>query len=205
MANGDNTRTTTWLGFLQSLAWPITVLVILLLYRSDVREFLGRTSEISAGASGISLKAVKDAKEQVAQALAHETARSAQAPTDPPPTAAVRALVERKQALQTLISDMPTDQIIGWMYGGPFANGRWTKAPNLELPRDQLPQTAQSYRLTTDTYLREAPPRESAPKGGIIRVIPEGMPVKVLEVAHRPDPNDPNTTYIWVQVAYKST
>jgi len=28
-------------------------------------EFLGRTSEISAGASGISLKAVKEAKEYV--------------------------------------------------------------------------------------------------------------------------------------------
>ena len=56
----------------------------------------------------------------------------------------------------------------------------------------------------TDTYLREAPPRGSIPKGGIIRVVPEGMLVKVLEIAQQPDPNDPNTSYIWVQVAYKS-
>ena len=48
-------------------------------------------------------------------------------------------------------------------------------------------------------------PRGPVPKGKIIRVIPEGMVVRVLETAQQPDPNDPDTTYIWAQVAYKST
>jgi len=204
MSNGNNDRTSAWLTFLQSLAWPLTIILILIIYHGDIGEFLGRTGEITAGTSGISLKAVKNAQEQVVQALATETARSAQAPADPAPTPAVRALVERKQALQTLITDIPTDQVVGWMYSGPFANGRSTKPPNLDVPKDQLPQIAQAYRVVTDTYLREAPPRGSSPKGGIIRVVPEGMLVRVLEVAQQPDPNDPAISYIWVQVAYKS-
>ena len=58
--------------------------------------------------------------------------------------------------------------------------------------------------MVTDTYLREAPPHGSIPKGGTIKVVPEGMLVKVVEIAEQPDPNDPDTSYIWAQVAYKS-
>ena len=55
MGNQEQDRVEVWLGFLQSVIWPITVLVIVALLRGDISVLLGRVNKVNVAGTAIEL------------------------------------------------------------------------------------------------------------------------------------------------------
>jgi hypothetical protein len=193
MPVGDQSRLAAWLDFAKALIWPSIFLIFSLTYHTEVADFIAHLTKVNAGPLSLEAQA-RDIQHNVNQA-----SQPAQ-PKDPTPTREAIKQVLKLEALRTLAQVSPSLTSVGWIYCGAFAGGAWSGKPNLEVAGPI--NTGETYKVSTDTYLRESPPQGSTPKGEVIGVVPEGAKVKALQVSLVPDPGAPSSEkrLVWVQI-----
>lgn len=202
MAEGERSALEVWLDFAKTLIWPLFLFAVSLLYKGQFRDLMGRVTDVNATTSGVSFKVqAKQEKNAIQNSISSETQPTA--PTDPAPSTQAKSQIQRLVALQTITETAPPSTKIGWMYCGRFSHGKWTKPPNLKASGPI--EENKTYRVATDTYLRDSPPEGSNLKGQVIGIVPEGQDVKVLKVSQVPDREqvEADTSLVWVEVENK--
>jgi hypothetical protein len=203
MADGGKGSLEIWLDFAKALVWPAFAFVMVLILGRPMLDALRQNGgQFTAGSGGLSLTVQAQQRGKELQAkLSNES--KPDSPSDPPPSAQAISQIQTLNALQTLAQSGHPSTRYGWIYCGPFAQGHWTKPPNLKVKGPILQN--QTYSISTDTYLRENPPQDNVPKGQVIGIVPQGQEVKVLDVSQVPDKEQPdsNASLIWVRVENK--
>jgi len=191
-----------WLDFAKTLIWPLFLFAVFLLLRVQLRDLMGRVTDVNATPTGLSFKVQAKQEKTALQNTITSEAQPA-ASTDPAPSAQAKSQIQRLAALQTITETAPTSTKIGWIYCGRFSHGKWAKPPNLKASGPI--EENKTYRVATDTYLRDSPPEGSNPKGQVIGIVPEGQDVKVLKVSQVPDKEqaEPDSSLVWVEIENK--
>ncbi len=96
MANGEKDHVTAWLEFLQSLIWPLIVMVIVVLLRHDIGSVLGRVSKVNFAGASIEMT---EALSQIDKQIESKTAPTANPLQDTPASPEIKALAATKHQL----------------------------------------------------------------------------------------------------------
>src|SRR5262249_28949617 len=144
-----------------------------LVLRDDVHNILERIDTASGAGFTFKLKPLAEAN-KLAVSLVTRLANTAAGDTNSPQDPAVSQAVKDAAAIQALIAKATATAAgtgttaapgqataqTGWAYCGRFTRARdWVGPPNLEVAARGEPQANATYRVATDTYLREEPPR----------------------------------------------